>query len=346
MTDVTIIGAGPAGSASAIHLARAGLRVALYDKARFPRAKLCGGFISGEALTDLEALDVLKPLVKAGAWPVHRVVIGSQDGRQASAQLGTSALSVSRTVLDHLLIQEAGRAGVQVHDGEDGMPHRKQSGWMVMATGRQCRARVRAQSYYGVQAVFRNVIGITDQVELNMISGGYVGMNRLTMRDVNVCALIHQSFLQRHGPNLDALLRVSLSLNPSLRQHLAGAERARAWKSVGPVIMGMRRLTSDRTIFVGDAACVVDPFVGEGIAMGLQSARLAANAMARSDHAAEDYVETWHRAFDAPLQLQRLTRKLVESPRWHGAVLTSLRKFPTALSWLTEHTRPRPLAVS
>ena len=48
--DVLVVGAGPAGSSTAIHLARAGARVLLADKARFPRDKPCGGGLTGRAL--------------------------------------------------------------------------------------------------------------------------------------------------------------------------------------------------------------------------------------------------------------------------------------------------------
>ena len=51
--DLVVIGAGPAGSAAALCAARAGLRVALVDKARFPRVKLCGGLVTGRALRAL-----------------------------------------------------------------------------------------------------------------------------------------------------------------------------------------------------------------------------------------------------------------------------------------------------
>ena len=85
--DVRIIGGGPAGSAAAIRLARQGCRVTLYEKAAFPRAKLCGGFISGEALPELMDLDVADLLERSGAWPIHRLVISAASGAQADVAL-------------------------------------------------------------------------------------------------------------------------------------------------------------------------------------------------------------------------------------------------------------------
>src|ERR1035437_5039730 len=65
--DVIVIGGGPAGSSAAIRLAKSGRRVSLFEKAHFPRSKLCGGFLSSEGLEDLEDLNVLPSLRRSGA---------------------------------------------------------------------------------------------------------------------------------------------------------------------------------------------------------------------------------------------------------------------------------------
>src|SRR5947207_14738056 len=105
MFDVVIIGAGPAGSATAIHLTQIGMRVRLYEKAHFPRLKLCGGFLSPECLSDLEALGVLENLQTAGAFPVRRIVLSSPQGTTVEAPLPSTGLSISRQHLDMLLLQ-------------------------------------------------------------------------------------------------------------------------------------------------------------------------------------------------------------------------------------------------
>src|SRR6187402_3328511 len=53
--DAVVVGAGPAGSSAAVVLATAGLRVALVDKARFPRDKLCGGLLSERCMGEIRA---------------------------------------------------------------------------------------------------------------------------------------------------------------------------------------------------------------------------------------------------------------------------------------------------
>ena len=64
--------------------------------------------------------------------------------------------------------------------------------------------------------------------------------------------------------------------NPTLKRHLQEASRTSDWTAVGPVKLGIRRLAEENQFYVGDAACVIDPFAGEGMAMALYGSRLLA----------------------------------------------------------------------
>jgi hypothetical protein len=85
--DVVILGGGPAGSASAIRLARLGRRVLLLEKSRFPRPKLCGGFLSSQSVAELELLGILDQVQQAGAVPLRRILVSTPGGRTAEAPL-------------------------------------------------------------------------------------------------------------------------------------------------------------------------------------------------------------------------------------------------------------------
>lgn len=126
--DVAIVGAGPAGSASAILLARQGYRVALIDKATFPRDKACAEYLSPAIEGILRRLNVLEQV--EAAHPAHLLGfdIYSASGRSFRADFAGNrrpdgkpyyeyGLALSRQVLDHLLIQQARREGVEVLEG-------------------------------------------------------------------------------------------------------------------------------------------------------------------------------------------------------------------------------------
>src|SRR5215212_5565277 len=82
--DAVIVGGGPAGASAGIHLAAAGARVLLAERERFPRAKLCGEFISPECLGHFARLGVLGVMDSAGGSQVSETVFYAPSGRALS----------------------------------------------------------------------------------------------------------------------------------------------------------------------------------------------------------------------------------------------------------------------
>lgn len=120
--DVIIVGAGPAGSAAAITLARAGRRVVLLDRAAFPRDKPCGDLIGARAMTWARRLGVAEDDLAPYA-PLRGAFVAADAGAVDLAprtRLGRAALSrtdarvIPRTVFDAAMVRAAGRAGAKV----------------------------------------------------------------------------------------------------------------------------------------------------------------------------------------------------------------------------------------
>src|ERR687890_1355387 len=118
--DAIIVGGGPAGSSAGIHLAASGARVLLAERERFPRAKLCGEFISPECLGHFARLGVLEEMGRGGGARVSETVFYAPSGRGVSvpsAWLGGQeggALGLSRAEMDARLLARAREAGVRV----------------------------------------------------------------------------------------------------------------------------------------------------------------------------------------------------------------------------------------
>jgi len=117
--DVAIAGAGPAGTSAAIALALAGARVLLVEEKKFPRAKLCGEFISPECLAHFKRLGVMEQMLDAGGTSIGETVFYSRRGSSVAVpsewfKAGTNALGLSRSEMDHQLLERAKSAGVEV----------------------------------------------------------------------------------------------------------------------------------------------------------------------------------------------------------------------------------------
>jgi menaquinone-9 beta-reductase len=353
IADAVVIGGGPAGSSAAIRLARAGFKVRLYEKARFPRAKLCGGFLSTESFADLKDLNILDSLRESGAVPLHRTVIASPCGAIIEAVLPHPAISVSRDVMDALLMREAEHAGVQVFHGEDGFAHADLAPRTVIAAGRMALPRdlpvkkrltpwysSPSTLYFGIQALFDDVRDVSDQVELDLIESGYVGLARQA-GGVNVCTLTTSDTIRRYGPSLDDVMKRFTIENPTLKGHLSGARRISDWKAV-PVRLGIRQIVRGQTFYTGDAACVVDPFAGEGMSIGLYSSNLLQRAFSQDRiPAGKLYEKLWRQAFVPALRWNALTRMLYSLPFIKKPATRALQWFPGAINWMTDLTRCR-----
>jgi flavin-dependent dehydrogenase len=199
--------------------------------------------------------------------------------------------------------------------------------------------------YFGLQAFFQGVLGVSDQVELDLVEGGYVGLIR-QQEGVNACALASQETVMRRGPSLDGILRHFMEENPALRAHLQEAARTSDWLTVGPVRLGIRQLASGQTFYVGDAACVIDPFAGEGVAIGMYASRLLLKALQveRFSQAAA-YRRLWHAAFDPALRWNAVMRALNSVRIFREPALCALQSFPQGINRLTELTRCRRLVA-
>src|SRR4029079_13483980 len=119
--DVIIAGAGPAGTSAAIHLATSGLNVLLVEQKKFPRAKLCGEFISPECQEHFQKLGVAREIVCSDPASISETVFYSSRGNQVSVPSSwfgaRTALGLSRAVMDEVLLRRAAAVGVEVIEG-------------------------------------------------------------------------------------------------------------------------------------------------------------------------------------------------------------------------------------
>jgi geranylgeranyl reductase family protein len=313
-SQVIVVGGGPAGSATATHLARAGLDVLLLDRARFPRDKACAEYLSPATADALSRLGVLAAVeAQAPQRPLGMHLIG-RGGSRALVRYpdGASsrrALCLSRRVLDATLLQHAREAGVrvlegqQVHgvsageggavvevrpvDGPLGRHRRLTASLLVGADGTRsvvsrCLGldrRVLWPRRVGLIAHVRGVDGLESYGEMYAGRGAYCGLAPLPDGLTNV-GLVMDAKIAAAAGGLEGAYAAGLARLPGAAGRLAGAVRAAPVRGLAPLARRVSRPYGAGVLLVGDAAGFLDPFTGEGVFRALRGAELAAAAAA------------------------------------------------------------------
>src|SRR5262249_59195081 len=117
--DAIVVGAGPAGSATALQLARAGAKVLMFDRARFPRDKPCSEYLSPETTRVLERLgpDVLAAVAAAAPAHLTGMKVVAPSGAGVVGRFETFSYALPRTRLDLILRTAAEAAGAEGREG-------------------------------------------------------------------------------------------------------------------------------------------------------------------------------------------------------------------------------------
>jgi flavin-dependent dehydrogenase len=335
--DVAIIGAGPAGATLAALLARRGVAVALYDRDAFPRDKLCGEFLSYDALPVLDPLGVVDAIDAAGAPRITRGRIVARHATYDFA-LPHAARGVSRLFFDDLLVRTAAASGARIHtETVSELPRAKV---VVGAWGRWGRfdqqlrrsfVHVKDRNF-GFKRHYRGTHA-RDTIELHSFARGYLGVNAVEAGLTNICGLVHASRLAGHKGGwpafVDGIRAEERTLQALFAAHTPAQEHFLASE---PVIFRARSAVEGGVFLVGDASGVIDPLTGNGMAMAVQSALLAAPLLLRlvetpAQRAAieTEYRTRHHRFFAARIAWSRRAATLLSRPALLDAALFALR---------------------
>jgi flavin-dependent dehydrogenase len=294
-----VIGGGVAGGAVAAHLARTGREVILIERKPGPHDKVCGEFISGEAVHYLRGLGI--DLTALGAVPISTVNVHTPRAA-VGCTLPFPAVSISRRALDDAILQQASAGGADLRRGRAVRSLRRlDQRWIAelddgsnivamdafLATGKHdLRGWKRPPGRQNDLIAFKlhlrivaaQISALDSRVELFLFPGGYAGIELVENGLLNLCLVIRNGHFARLGSGWDALLSMLRAKFLRLHHVLAGAEAC--WDrplAIASIPYGLVQSRADGPWCLGDQAAVIPSFSGDGIAIALHSARMAAD---------------------------------------------------------------------
>lgn len=313
-SKVLVVGAGPAGSTAAYFLAKNGIDVAVLDKDKWPRDKVCGGGLTTNCLPVLEKMGLLEQVDKKADFKFSGYVIHSPDGEKITAPVrqrdnnGANKVVpycyvIRRDYFDQLLLDKAKEAGACVYTEVEATGvdvnsqitiatknnDKYEAEILVVADGsggpitRLFHSDIHKGSAIAVRGYYSGVKGLSDVLEFFLDDGlgfGYGWLFPLGENRANVGVGLETTFLKKRKKNIRQVFEEMLE-KPELKERMAGAKLEGKLEAF-PLRMGFnkRAFRQERVLFAGDSAKLIYPLSGEGIAYALKSGELAANTIA------------------------------------------------------------------
>ena len=358
-TECLVVGGGLAGGMAALQLAAAGRDVLLLERERGSHHKVCGEFLSPEAVGYLRQVGI--DPVTLGAASIRHLRFSVGD-RTVETHLPFTALSLSRRLLDAALLERADDHGAQVLRGakvEQVLPDGRQ--WVAqcangeapvaptvfLATGkhdlRGLSRRVGVQTdLVGFKMHWRlcaeETYALHNWMELFLFPGGYGGLALVEGGVANLCLVIRQSELRALDGWPEVLQRVTAS-NCQIRDCLDGAhpllDRPVAVSSI-PYGYLVEELSDVWRI--GDQAAVIPSFTGDGMSIALHSGALAAS-MYLEGRTPDAYHAEIRKQLRHGMSLATTLSRAVVTPIGRSLAPGILSACPPLLRWIARATR-------
>lgn len=378
--DVIIAGGGLAGLTLSIQLARAGYRVAVFEKEMYPFHKVCGEYISLESWNFLEELGL--PLSDWGLPVIRRVLISAPNGESIEQELPLGGFGISRYKIDAALARIARESGVEVYESTKVSDISfERSRFHIHTSAGYFKAKV-ACGTYGKRSnldikwrrpfilkkstSLNNYIGVkyhvkiespgaltllsADLIALHNFRNGYCGISKIEDNRYCLCYLTTAKNLRDSGNSIPEMEKNILMQNPFLKNIFTeyGGHLSQPL-TISQISFDKKSQVEEHVLLIGDAAGMVTPLSGNGMSMSFHGSKIAFRCIdsflrgqiARHEME-QDYTDQWRRQFGRRLWMGRFLQRWFGNSFRTNLLLHSLKPFPKLISLLIRQTHGQP----
>ncbi|MBQ0736198.1 NAD(P)/FAD-dependent oxidoreductase [Aquimarina celericrescens] len=370
-SHIVIIGGGLAGLTSAIHLAKANIPVTLIEKDTYPKHKVCGEYISNEVLPyfnylgiDLESLQPVE---------ISEFIISTQNGNTIHSKLPLGGFGISRYTLDHYLWQKAEAMGVhlindqaldvQFDDNQFQIKTNSNkwltSDYVIGAFGKRSvldKALKRGFSFkkspwLAVKAHYKASFE-TNMVALHNFKGGYCGLSKVENNLVNACYLVNYDSFKKYR-DINTFQEKVMCKNPYLLDFFKEAELIFDKPiTISQVNFDKKKPVEDHIFMLGDAAGLIHPLCGNGMAMAIKSSQILCeliianannNAKLSRKEIENQYIKQWNSSFSKRLYTGRILQKVLLNKNLQKASYAIADALPAIVPKIIKQTHGKPI---
>lgn len=368
--DVIIVGGGLAGLTSAIHLSKFKQRVLLIEKNSYPKHKVCGEYISNEALPYLKSLGI-NP-TKEGAKKITKVHVSTITGGLIKGDLPLGGFGMSRYFLDELLANKALSNGVSIlQDTVDSVDFKDnqfcvqtknlklfQSKITIGAFGKKSAldlkmSRKFTQKKSPYLAVKLHVKGDFPEnlVALHNFKGGYCGVSKVENNAINLCYITEYESFKKHKNITDFQEQVVFK-NKHLRKIFTESKPVfQKPLTISQISFETKQAVEDHIIMCGDTAGMIHPLCGNGMGMAIAGARLASTLIlqflngeiATRKALEKQYLRDWNKEFKTRLKAGHFIARLFKNQTFSKIAYLILKKAPFLLPKMIQYTHGKQI---
>jgi flavin-dependent dehydrogenase len=370
--DVIIVGGGVAGLACGIHLSKKGLAVTILEKSSYPKHKVCGEYISNEILPYLKWLGA--DVAELNPVSINKFEFSSVSGNHITAPLPLGGFGISRYTLDSFLYNKALASGCKIINTtvtgvnfiDDkftvATSERVYSARMVIgAYGKRSaidqqlsRKFIQSRSpWLAVKAHYKGDFP-EDVVALHNFKGGYCGISKVENDIINICYLADYNTFKKYK-NVDDFQQAEVYKNPRLKAVFENSSMLfEKPLTISQVSFEKKQAVENHILMIGDTAGLIHPLCGNGMAMAVHSAKIAAElvflyftgTVKTRQELETRYSREWKQNFEKRVKTGRMLSMALKSSMLTKPLMDLMVLFPSLLPKIIKKTHGNPIKIA